>query len=249
MQQFVHKPMMLSDDLLRGAPGFGEAFLRQWAANGANAITGDVNLTKGKALVAEVRRSIGNQNLYFLHLNVADSQSQVDLFQAAAKLNTHESIDAMVTNTGADENNSTFDSPLDNLGILEGLPCIDLKALEVNLIEVIYTTHLALHYLPKNSGLYGGHIPDGGSDTPILSTFGRAILAGVPLCKIEAVVGAGARLMASKIGGKAPCIGPRFEVGQDWNIVSGTLNGAKSGGIWEVYGQDFDESVLRLLHM
>lgn len=118
---------------------------------GANAMIGDINLTKGKALVAEVRRSIGNQNLYFLYLNVSDWQSQVDLFQAAAKLSTHESIDAIVTNTEVDRNSSTFESPLDNLGILEELPCIHLKALEVNLIEVIYTAHLALHYLPKSS--------------------------------------------------------------------------------------------------
>ncbi|THV50874.1 hypothetical protein BGAL_0132g00060 [Botrytis galanthina] len=239
MQQFVHKLMMLKDGLLR-----------------ANAMIVDINLTKGKALVAEVRRSIGNQNLYFLYLNVSDWQSQVDLFQAAAKLSTHESIDAIVTNTEVDKNNSTFESPLDNLGILEELPCIHLKALEVNLIEVIYTAHLALHYLPKSSEsekIYqpptntegqdspnrDRHIFLMGSmllskeffinllmpyltDTPILSTFGRAILARVPLCKIEAVVDAGTRLMASK-------------------IVSGTLNGAKSGRIWEVYGQDFDD--------
>lgn len=50
------------------------------------------------------------------------------------------------------------------------------------------------------------------TDTPILSTFGRAILARVSLCKIEAVVDAGTRLMASKIGKKALYIEPRFEV-------------------------------------
>ncbi|TGO51614.1 hypothetical protein BOTNAR_0350g00090 [Botryotinia narcissicola] len=163
---------------------------------------------------------------------------------------------------------------------LEEPPCIDLKALEVNLIGVMYTTNLAFHYLPKNPGSEKVYQPSTSTegqdsanrdrhilligsmagifpmaaqvqyctakyailrlyhslictafikgifinlfmlyftDTPIWSTFGREILVGVPLGEIEDVVDTDTRLMAR------------------------TLNGAKFGGIWEVYGQDFDD--------
>jgi len=286
-----------------GASGFGEGFFRKWAENGANAIIADINSTKGKALVAEVRKSTKNPNLHFLYCDVTDWQSQVDMFRAAVKLSTHGGIDAVVANAGVVEDNPTFDSPPDNLGTLEEPPRVDLKALEVNLIGTMYTAHLAFHYLPKNPGsekTYLSSVPGQNSsnrdrhllligsmagiypmpkqvqysaskhaivgvyrslsctaftkgirinllmpyftDTPMLSTIARVVLAGGPMGKIEDVVDAGTRLMGNNnIGGKALVIGPKVKVSEDWNVVSQSSDDGKVVTSWEVYGQDFDD--------
>jgi FlaA1/EpsC-like NDP-sugar epimerase len=69
-----------------GASGFGEGFLRKWAVDGANVIIGDINKTKGSAVVKEVRELTGNLNHHFLHCDVTDWKSQADFFRDAVKL-------------------------------------------------------------------------------------------------------------------------------------------------------------------
>jgi NAD(P)-dependent dehydrogenase (short-subunit alcohol dehydrogenase family) len=63
-----------------GTSGFGEGFLRKCAADGANVIIGDINKTKGSAVVKEVRKSTGNLNHHFLYCDVTDWKSQTDFF-------------------------------------------------------------------------------------------------------------------------------------------------------------------------
>ncbi|KAH8803072.1 short chain dehydrogenase/reductase-like protein [Xylogone sp. PMI_703] len=133
-----------------GASGFGEGFFRRWADNGANVIIGDVNRGGGKALVDEVREKTGNSNHHFIYCDVTNWQSQVDFFHEAIKLSPHGGIDAVVANAGIVETPSTFEKPRD-LDADEPRPP-NLKCLDVNLIGVLYTTHLALYYLPRNPG-------------------------------------------------------------------------------------------------
>jgi NAD(P)-dependent dehydrogenase (short-subunit alcohol dehydrogenase family) len=137
-----------------GASGFGAGFFSRWAAYGANVIIGDVSTKKGEALVESVRTSTGNKNLHFLPLDVTDWKSQVEFFREAVKLSTHGGIDAVVANagiTGASEA-SAFQEPSLDLSGTNVPPPPSLKVYETNLTGVLYTTHLALYYLPLNPG-------------------------------------------------------------------------------------------------
>lgn len=131
-----------------GASGFGAGFFRHWAAHGANVIVGDINVEKGDQLVRIVRKETGNQDLHFVHCNVTDWQSQVNFFKEAVKRSTHGGIDMVVANAGIADSEPTFEQPKD-LDAAEPPPP-SLKVLDVNLMGVVYTTHLALFYLARN---------------------------------------------------------------------------------------------------
>jgi len=97
-----------------GASGFGEGFFRKWAENGANVIVGDINDSRGKALVEEVRTATGNDNLHYIHCDVTDWQSQVDFFRSAIQLSPNGGIDAVVANAGmTDPQPLLFQNPKD----------------------------------------------------------------------------------------------------------------------------------------
>jgi NAD(P)-dependent dehydrogenase (short-subunit alcohol dehydrogenase family) len=138
-----------------GASGFGEGFFRKWAENGANVIIGDVNDDRGKALVEEVRKQTGNAQLHYIHCDVTNWQSQVDFFRTAKELSPTKGIDAVVANAGITDT-SGFENP-ENLDAEEP-PKPNLKCFDVNLLGVLYTTHLAMWYLPRN--------PSSGKATP-----------------------------------------------------------------------------------
>ena len=131
-----------------GASGFGEEFFREWADSGANIIIGDIDDMRGEALVTEVREKTGSQHHHFIHCDVRNWQSQVDFFRTAAQLSPHGGIDSIVANAGVS----------DARGALEMMPDLDaetprppdLKCFEVNLVGVMYTTQLAMFYLPRN---------------------------------------------------------------------------------------------------
>lgn len=131
-----------------GASGFGAGFFKHWAANGANVLIGDINVEKGDQLVREVRKETGNQDLHFIHCDVADWKSQVKFFKDAARLSTHGGIDTVVANAGIGDSEMTFERPVD-LDAAEPAPP-SLKVIDVNLTGVLYTTHLALYYLARN---------------------------------------------------------------------------------------------------
>lgn len=131
-----------------GASGFGEGFLRRWAAAGAVVVIGDVNVKKGDQLVRELRKETGNAHLHFVHCDVTDWQSQVHLFREALRLSPHGGIDAVVANAGISSKKDIFNEPK----VLETAnpPPPDLAVLNVNLTGVIYTSYLALYHLPRN---------------------------------------------------------------------------------------------------
>lgn len=134
-----------------GASGFGAGFLKRWANAGANVIIGDINVQAGDQLIRTLRKETGNKNLHFIYCDVTNWQSQVNLFREAVKLSLHGGIDTVVANAGVGEGRGvSFEKP-------EGLdaanpPPPDLTVLNVNLIGVVYTSHLALYWLQRNPG-------------------------------------------------------------------------------------------------
>lgn len=153
-----------------GASGFGEGFFRKWAHAGAHVIIGDVNNARGRALVEEVRKKTGSQHHHFLHCDVTNWQSQCDFFRTAVQLSPHGGIDAVVANAGIAENMPTFEIPkgLDD----ETPPPPNLKCLEVDLLGVMYTAHLAMFYLPRNPN----SSKPGSSTTPTQQSRDRHLL-------------------------------------------------------------------------
>ena len=133
-----------------GASGFGEGFVRRWAAAGATIIFGDINVTKGMKLEEEVREKTGNQRVHFLECDVTDWLSQVKFFKEAVRLSGHGGIDTVVANAGKSDTQFKIEKPKDLDA--ENPPPPDLSVLDVNLTGVLYTIHLALYYLPRNPG-------------------------------------------------------------------------------------------------
>ena len=131
-----------------GASGFGEGFFRRWAAAGATVVIGDINIQKGDQLVRNVRQETGNSNLHFCYCDVTQWQSQVQFFKDAVKVSPHGGIDTVVANAGIVDPNSSIEAP-EALDAAEPPPP-SLRVLDVNMIGVMYTTHLALFYLPRN---------------------------------------------------------------------------------------------------
>lgn len=132
-----------------GASGFGAGFVRHWAKNGAVVIVGDINTEKGDALVREVKQQTGNNKVHFVHCDVTDWQSQVNLFKEAARLSPHGGIDTVVANAGI----AGADPTQQPKGLDAAEPSKpNFKILDVNLTGVMYTTHLAYYWLPKNPG-------------------------------------------------------------------------------------------------
>jgi len=138
-----------------GASGFGAAFAREWASHGANIIIGDINDANGEKLVAELRQSTGSEHHHYQNCDVTDWESQVKLFRTAAQLSPTGGIDAVVPNAGIgdDPDGGTtpfnyFENPSDM--DRDHPPVPRLKVMDVNLIGVMYTIHLALFWLCQN---------------------------------------------------------------------------------------------------
>ncbi|PGH34782.1 hypothetical protein GX50_02341 [[Emmonsia] crescens] len=140
--------------LTGGASGFGAAFFSRWASEGATVIIGDINVAAGAELVARVREETRNPNLHFLPLDVTSWQSQVEFFREAVKLSPHGGIDTVVANAGINKRKESayFEEPSVDYQNHPNPPAPRLSTIEVNLTGTIYTTHLALFYLPRNPG-------------------------------------------------------------------------------------------------
>lgn len=132
-----------------GASGFGAGFLKRWAKAGANVIIGDVNVQKGDEIIRSLSKETGNRNLHFVQCDVTDWQSQVSFFKEAIRLSPHGGIDTVVANAGI-VGHEKLEQPL-GLDVANPPPP-NLSVINVNLIGVLYTAHLALYYLPRNPG-------------------------------------------------------------------------------------------------
>ncbi|KAF1989547.1 NAD(P)-binding protein [Aulographum hederae CBS 113979] len=132
-----------------GASGFGAGFVKKWASHGASVIVADINTDGGSKLVLELRKELDNPNIHFVHCDVTDWQSQVNMFKEATKLSPHGGIDMVVPNAGM--------SKPDMLQMPKDLdapepPPPNFKEVYVDLIGVLYTVHCAIYWLPKNPG-------------------------------------------------------------------------------------------------
>jgi NAD(P)-dependent dehydrogenase (short-subunit alcohol dehydrogenase family) len=132
-----------------GASGFGAGFARHWARNGATVIVGDIDVQKGDALAREMQKETGRKSVHFVHCDVTDWQSQVNLFKEAVKLSPHGGLDTVVANAGI-AGKDIVQSPGD-MSVAEP-PKPNFKIQEINFTGVMYTTHLAYYWLPRNPG-------------------------------------------------------------------------------------------------
>lgn len=133
-----------------GASGFGAGFVRQWVAAGATVIVGDINVHKGDALCRDINKDSKNGgSAHFVHCDVTDWQSQVNLFKEAVKKSPHGGLDCVVANAGIAGRDVLQEGV--NLDAAEPPPPA-FKIMDVNLTGVLYTTHLACFWLPKNPG-------------------------------------------------------------------------------------------------
>jgi NAD(P)-dependent dehydrogenase (short-subunit alcohol dehydrogenase family) len=132
-----------------GASGFGAGFVRHWAKHGATVIMGDINVQKGDALAREVQKETGRKSVHFVHCDVTDWQSQVNLFKEAVKLSPHGGLDTVVANAGI-AGPDIVQKPGDMSAAEPPKP--NFKINEVNWTGVLYTTHLAYYWLPRNPG-------------------------------------------------------------------------------------------------
>jgi len=141
-----------------GASGFGKGFAKRWANCGAIVIIGDIDTTQGKAFVEELRKETANPSHQFIRCDVTDWQSQVDLFRTAVELSPHGRIDQVVANAGVQELGTKLDQP-QNLDKDEP-PKPQWTTIDVNLIGVLYTVHLAMFWLPRNPAPASDAQPD-----------------------------------------------------------------------------------------
>jgi NAD(P)-dependent dehydrogenase (short-subunit alcohol dehydrogenase family) len=133
-----------------GASGFGAGFVEKWVINGATVIVGDINVQKGDALCRTITSQAGgNGKAHFVHCDVTDWQSQVNLFKEAVKLSPHGGLDCVVANAGIAGRDILQEGS--NLDAAEPPPP-NFNIINVNLTGVLYTTHLACFWLPKNPG-------------------------------------------------------------------------------------------------
>jgi NAD(P)-dependent dehydrogenase (short-subunit alcohol dehydrogenase family) len=117
---------------------------------GANIIIGDINDARGNEIVGDLRKSTGNKHHYYMHCDVTDWQNQVSLFRQSVKLSPTGGIDAVVANAGVSDGQPPFFHEVPDYDAIEEPPKPSYKCLEINLIGVMYTSQLALHYLAKN---------------------------------------------------------------------------------------------------
>lgn len=131
-----------------GASGFGAAFIRHWANHGATIIMGDINVEKGDALCREINAQVsGGNKVHFVHCDVTNWQSQVNFFKEAVKLSPHGGLDCVVANAGIAVRDEIQRG--NHLDAAEPPPP-DFRIMDVNLTGVLYTTHLAYYWLPRN---------------------------------------------------------------------------------------------------
>lgn len=126
-----------------GCSGLGEEFVRKFVAAGAYVTIGDLAEDRGKHLVTELG---GKDKAAFVRCDVTNWLDQLNLFKTAIASSPSQSLDIVVANAGIAGQDDIFG---DTVGT-DGEPVQpDLKILNVDLIGVMYTAKLALHYLPR----------------------------------------------------------------------------------------------------
>ncbi|KIM45372.1 hypothetical protein M413DRAFT_442041 [Hebeloma cylindrosporum] len=121
------------------ANGIGKETALRFASYGAKVVIGDLDIAGATKVIAEIEKAGGSG--LCIKCNVTKFEEQVELFELAMK--KYGSVDVVIPNAGVSEL-GTFQS----LQFKDGKPVKPTMAtLEVNLIGVMYTAHLAVHYL------------------------------------------------------------------------------------------------------
>lgn len=135
------------------AHGLGAAMATAWAASGAHVVVADVDAA-GRALVARLRAGHGDAcACLYQRCDVTDWAQQVALFDAALRASPRGAVD-VVANAGV---LPVGDGIRFEEAAVSGPPPSALDrpgtaALDVNVVSVTYTAHLALHHLARNPG-------------------------------------------------------------------------------------------------
>lgn len=136
-----------------GASGIGSRLVRTWALDGEAIV---VFADNDDRVALETLQDILSHNpaarVKFVHCDVTDWKSQVNLFKEAAAFSPQGGIDIVVANAGiTDKHRYEFPKALDK----DEPEKPNLNAVDVNLIGTLYTAQLALFWLPKNPGSPG----------------------------------------------------------------------------------------------
>ncbi len=137
---------------------------------------GDIDTAAGEALVAELQKSTGSEHHHFQHCDVTNWQSQVSFFQTAVRLSPTGGIDAVVPNAGIGHDPAGFESPEGLDG--ESPPRPNFLLMDVNLTGVLYTVHLALFWLPRNSPEAENNAPNGTAEPAVVQRDRHILLIG-----------------------------------------------------------------------
>ncbi|KAJ9132262.1 15-hydroxyprostaglandin dehydrogenase [Pleurostoma richardsiae] len=139
------KPERKSILITGGASGIGLELSRHFAAEGHQIAVLDVNETAGRSVVAELASSYPEAKLTFKRCDVSLWPEQMVAFQEVFR--EHGSrLDIVMANAGISEQGSSS-----IVAVEDDIPAEpQLKAINVNLIGVIYSIKLAVHYMNKN---------------------------------------------------------------------------------------------------
>lgn len=125
------------------ASGIGEACMRSFVSAGAFVTFGDLAEDRAHALVSE----LGNGNVAFVKCDTRVWEDQTAMFKTASEKSPSHSVDVVFANAGISGLDSVFNDQSDPVTGAPVKP--DLSILETNLIGVMYTTKLALHYFSR----------------------------------------------------------------------------------------------------
>jgi NAD(P)-dependent dehydrogenase (short-subunit alcohol dehydrogenase family) len=124
------------------ANGIGKETALRFASYGAKLVIGDLDVAGATKVVTEIEK--GGGSAVCIKCNVTKFEEQAELFDLAMK--KYGSVDVVIPNAGISEVGS-----FQSLQFKDGKPVKpSLATLEVNLIGVMYTAHLSVHYLQLN---------------------------------------------------------------------------------------------------
>ncbi|KAJ8133548.1 hypothetical protein O1611_g73 [Lasiodiplodia mahajangana] len=124
-----------------GASGIGQAYVRALARENVYVVIADRGSESGKRLESEVPRS------KFVQTDVTKWEDQSRLFEEAVAFSPTKAIHYVIANAGI--------APADEVFTYEedGPTKPDLTTIDVNLVGVLYSAKLSLHYFVKQNGM------------------------------------------------------------------------------------------------
>ncbi|KAI9456466.1 NAD(P)-binding protein [Russula earlei] len=124
-----------------GASGIGRESAKLFAKHGSKVVIGDMNAVDGAAVAKAITKEGGEAT--FIKCDVTNWDEQVAMFERA--IERFGTVDIVIPNAGINESEEVC---WGNLKFVDGKPAEpQLLTVKVNLIGVLYTTHLAMYYM------------------------------------------------------------------------------------------------------